>query len=156
MGKTLLLLLVTVSVFVIFVSCGPSSEEQQQAALEEQKPVEVDPAAEERQRLAKEKYERSRAASAVESFRSFMAMWADETKPRAYEKAIGDVTVENKTLIISLSITDRLEARSLCNFTLTGWSDRKGFGVAEVKVVHTDGTVLAESQRLSTGAHICN
>jgi hypothetical protein len=148
MRKMFLTLLVTISVFVVFVSCGPTSEEQ--------KPVEIDLAVEEQRRKAKEDYERARAADAAESFRSFMAVWADETKPRAYEKAIEDVTVENKTLVISLSIADEFEARSLCNFTLTGWSDRRGFGVAEVKVVHTDGTVLAESQRLSTGAHICN
>jgi hypothetical protein len=156
MRKTFLLLLVTVSSAMLLVSCGPSKEEKEDLAkYEEYQRQQARTRASAPHKTAIVEAVEKMEADTEESFRRFMATWADNTNPRAYETAIEGFAADGPRFVITLSIDDKDEALSLCNFALSGWVAVGGHSAQSIKVVHLDGTVLAQSEELPTGSHVC-
>lgn len=77
-------------------------------------------------------------------------------EPRTYENSLTHVSLQGETLVVGLSVADPQAAVELCQLTLDGWSDRTKHGVLEIQVVSSDdGSTLARSVYLATGAHVC-
>lgn len=148
-----------IATFLVF-ACGatrhePKAEQQHQhhaeEAAQEQQQDEVD-----RETAA----QRQHAEVATDSFRVFFeqSINASGVKPRRYAKALSGVEVQGKTIVLTLTISDREEATKLCNFALAGWLGHQygRFGIDDVQVVfEPNGQTLSRSKTLRTGVKMC-
>jgi hypothetical protein len=155
MRGTPVVLLIAAPMLVLIGGCGPSDVENRQEKIREQQRMEADQALAEKRR---EQEEHARVGAAAAEFREWlMHLQSDPTVPvRMNEETFDGVSLHGETLVLVLSTAKKDEAVELCNLVLTGWGDRETHGVDEIQVVSVDdGSTLARSTHLSTGAHVC-
>ena len=153
--RALVGLLIVVAAFVLTGSCRPSEVQERQEEIREQRRIAADEAVTEK-RLEEE--ERERTMVAAPSYREWFmhTMREPSLEPRNYENALEHVSLRGETLVLGLSVADTEAAIELCDISLKAWSEREKLGVSEIMVVFTgDGSTLAQSIHLSTGAHVC-
>jgi hypothetical protein len=155
MRRALVRLLIAVPACVLVGSCGPSEVQDRQEAIREHGRTAANDAVAE---IRREEGEREQTYAAVPNYREWFmhAMREPSLDPRKYENALEHVSLQDKTLVLGLSVDDTGAAIELCNLSLKAWSERQKFGVSEIQVVFTgDGSTLAQSIHQSTGAHVC-
>ena len=149
------MLLIAVPMLLPIGGCGPTDVETRQDKIREQQRMEADQALAEKRR---EEEECARAGATAAEFREWlMHLQSDPAVPvRMNEETFDEVSLHGETLVLALSTAKMDEAVELCSFVLTGWGDRETHGVNEIQVVSVDdGSTLARSTHLSTGAHVC-
>ena len=155
MRRALVGLLVAVLGFVLMASCGPSEVQDRQEEIREQRRIAADEATTEK-RLEEERRERTEAAAPSYRLWFMHAMREPSSEPREYENSLEHVSLRGETLVLGLSLADTEAAMELCDISLKAWPEREKYGVSEIMVVFTgDGSTLAQSIQLSTGAHVC-
>ncbi|MEJ2580914.1 MAG: hypothetical protein P8127_04625 [Acidobacteriota bacterium] len=155
MKRALVSLMVAGPILLIVGGCGPSGEELRQEEIREQARVGAERAVEDKRR---DEMEREKTAAAVAAYHEWFmhAMREPSPRPRKYENAVEHVSLQDRTLVIGLSIDDKEAAIGLCDLTLEEWSDRVRHGVSKILVVSAgDGSKLAESFGTSAGTQVC-